>query len=213
MSVKAIDYELEEFYINFKQSMLNFYQKHSFSRPIELWSKRLNLLQSKQKYGKIQKLIVKIISLYAIDLMRTCDTYNAGILETNIKRFNRVCKGIDALEGFSMELINYNDNIVFLLFDIFRSIIKTDGLDTLKPLFVQVELYLLYEDYTSLIEYAMNNNKLNILDKLFKYSPLIYRFALDLYNIPLNTPGVYQTRNGMMSGRKFIELVKEYSEI
>tara|TARA_B100000676_G_C17528456_1_gene556391 strand:- start:42 stop:623 length:582 start_codon:yes stop_codon:yes gene_type:complete len=193
--------------------MLNFYRNHSFTRPIEQWSIRLNHLQSKKKYSNIQKLIVKIISLYAIDLMRTCDTYNAGILETNIKRFNRICKGIDSLEGFSMELINYNDNIVFLLFDIFRSIIKNDGLDVLKPLFVQVELYLLYEDYTPLIEYAMNNNKLNILDKLFKYSQLIYRFALDLYNIPLNTPGVYQTRNGIMSGKKFVEIVKEYSEI
>ena len=213
MSAKAVDYELEEFYINFKQSMLNFYRNHSFTRPIEQWSKRLNHLQSRKKYSNIQKLIVKIISLYAIDLMRTCDTYNAGILETNIKRFNRICKGIDSLEGFSMELINYNDNIVFLLFDIFRSFIKNDGLDVLKPLFVQVELYLLYEDYTPLIEYAMNNNKLNILDKLFKYSQLIYRFALDLYNIPLNTPGVYQTRNGIMSGKKFVEIVKEYSEI
>ena len=105
-------------------------------------------------------------------------------------------------------LIKYDNNIVFLLFDIFRSVINTVGIDELKPLFVQVELYLLHEDYTPLIEYAMNNNKLNILDKLFKYSSLIYRFALDLYNIPLNTPGVYQTRNGMMSGRKFNELVK-----
>ena len=58
----------------------------------------------------------------------------------------------------------------------------------------------------------MNNNNLNILDKLFKYSPLIYRFALDLYNIPIETPGVYQTRNGIMSGRKFVDLVREFSE-
>ena len=212
MSDKAIDHELEEFYLTFKQSMINFYLRHSFIRPIAAWSERLNHLQSKKKYDKIQKLIIKIISLYAIDLMRTCDGYNAGILETNIKRFNRICKNINALEN-TVELIKYDNNIVFLLFDIFRSVINTDGIDELKPLFVQVELYLLHEDYTPLIEYAMNNNKLNILEKLFKYSSLIYRFALDLYNIPLNTPGVYQTRNGMMSGRKFVDLVKEYSEI
>ena len=34
-----------------------------------------------------------------------------------------------------------------------------------------------------------------------------------LYNIPIETPGVYQTRNGIMSGKKFVEIVKEYSEI
>jgi hypothetical protein len=213
MCDKAIDYELEQFYLNFKKSMINFYQKYSFTRPIMQWSQRLNQLQNKKKYNEIQKLIVKIISLYSIDLMRTCDTYNTNILETNIKRFNRVCNETMKSGEYTMDLIKYDDNVVFLLFDIYRSVIKTDGLEELTPLFVQVELYLLYEDYTPLIEYAMKNNKLNILDKLFKFSPLIYRFSLDLYNIPLNTPGVYHTRNGIMSGRKFVELVKDYSEI
>ena len=211
MSSKAIDHELEEFYLNFKQSMVNFYQKHTITRPIEAWSSRLNQLQIKKRYSDIQKLIVKIISLYAIDIMRTCDGYAAGILETNIKRFNRVSQNTLKNGEYTMELIEYDDNIVFLLFDIFKTAIKNESLEDLKPLFIQVELYLLYEDYTPLIEYAMNKNKINILDKLFKYSPLIYRFALDLYNIPIETPGVYQTRNGIMSGRKFSELVKEYS--
>ena len=207
---KEIDHELEEFYLNFKQSMINFYQKHTFSRPILEWSLRLNELQKKKDYGKIQTLIVKIISLYAIDLMKTCDSYNTGILETNIKRFNRISVSTLKNGEYTIELIEYDNNIVFLLFDIFRTAIRNESLDDLKPLFVQVELYLLYEDYTPLIEYAIKNNKLNILDKLFKYSPLIYRFALDLYNIPLNTPGVYQTRNGIMSARKFSELVKVF---
>jgi hypothetical protein len=191
--------------------MINFYNQHSITRPIEVWSDRLNTFQDNQNYKKIHELIVKIISLYAIDIMRTCDCYNSGILETNIKRFNRVSKQTMEDGEFTIELIEYNSNIVFLLYDIFRSISKTDSLEELKPLFVQVELYLLYEDYTFLIEFAMKKNRLVILDKLFKYSPLIYRFALDLYNIPLETPGVYQTRNGMMSGRKFQELVRQYS--
>ena len=212
MESKPIDYELEEFYLSFKQSMINFYNIHSISRPIEQWSGRLNQFQKKQDYKKIHQLIIKIISLYAIDLMRTCNCYHSGILETNIKRFNRVSKHTMENGEYTIELIEYNSNIVFLLFDIFRSVYKTDNLEELKPLFVQVELYLLYEDFTPLIEFAMKKNKLNILDKLFRFSPLIYRFALDLYNIPLETPGVYQTRNGMMSGRKFQELVKEYSD-
>ena len=211
MTSKPIDYELEEFYLGFKQSMINFYNQHSITRPIEVWSDRLNTFQDNQNYKKIHELIVKIISLYAIDIMRTCDCYNSGILETNIKRFNRVSKQTMEDGEYTIELIKYNSNIVFLLYDIFRSISKTDSLEELKPLFVQVELYLLYEDYTFLIEFAMKKNRLIILDKLFKYSPLIYRFALDLYNIPLETPGVYQTRNGMMSGRKFQELVRQYS--
>ena len=212
MNNRPIDYKLEDFYINFKQSMINFYKDHSVTRPIKLWSDRLNDLQRKKDYKKIHSLIIKIISLYAIDLMRTCNLYHSGILETNIKRFNLVSKETMEEGKYTIQLIEYNLNIVFLLFDIFRSVSKDASLDELKPLFVQVELYLLYEDFTSLIEFAMKKNKLIILDKLFKFSPLIYRFALDLYNIPLETPGVYQTRNGRISSRKFKELVEQYKE-
>ena len=212
MDNKPIDYKLEEFYINFKQSMINFYKEHTVSRPIKQWSDRLNDLQRRKDYKKIHSLIIKIISLYAIDLMRTCNLYHSGILETNIKRFNLVSKETMEEGQYTIQLIEYNFNIVFLLFDIFRSVSKSLSLDELKPLFIQVELYLLYEDFTSLIEFAMEKNKLIILDKLFRFSPHIYRFALDLYNIPLETPGVYQTRNGMMSGRKFKELVEQYKE-
>ena len=48
MSSKPIDYELEEFYIGFKQSMINFYKRHSITRPIKAWSERLNTLQEKK---------------------------------------------------------------------------------------------------------------------------------------------------------------------
>ena len=188
--------------------MINFYRNHTITRPIGQWSYRLNDLQSKKKYSDIQKLIVKIISLYAIDIMRTCDAYAAGILETNIKRFNRVSKNSLDNDEYSMELIEYDNNIVFLLFDIFKSVMKNDSIDYLKPLFVQVELYLLYEDYTPLIEFSIKNNKLIILDKLFNYSPLIFRKALEMYNIPKNTPGIFEKEHIIMSGKKFYELVK-----
>lgn len=195
-----IDSELEVFYINFKQSMINFYQNKSFSRPINQWSERLNVLQKNKDYENIYKLIIKIISLYAIDLMRMCDGYHANILESNINRFNKVSKN----SKFTIDLISYKKNVVFLLFDIFRYIIKNEGIDILKPLFIQVELYLLYEDYTPLIEYAINNNKLNILDKLFKFSNKNYKLAFDLYLKPLNI--IYKKE--IMSGKKFIELLK-----
>ena len=49
LSVDKPDYELEEFYLSFKQSMINFYKHHTFTRPINDWSNRLNDLQSKKK--------------------------------------------------------------------------------------------------------------------------------------------------------------------
>ena len=48
----AIDFEIEEFYLGFKTSMINFYRNHSFKRPIKEWSITLNQLQ-KQKMDLI----------------------------------------------------------------------------------------------------------------------------------------------------------------
>lgn len=195
------DYELEEFYLNFKKSMINFYRNHTFTRPIDDWSSRLNYLQKKKNYFEIHKLIQKIISLYAIDLMRVCDTYNSGILDTNIKRFNRIS---EQLEG--METINYDYNIVFVLFNIFKTLIKTQSVDDLRSLFNQIDIYLIYEDYTKLITYSVDNNRLSILDKLFKYSYDILVQALHIYEIGESV--INARNNNTISAKKFVDLIK-----
>ena len=196
------DFELEEFYLSFKQSMINFYKNHTFTRPINDWSNRLNYLQSKKDYYQIHKLIQKIISLYAIDLMRVCDTYNAGILETNIKRFNRISNKLD-----SMENINYDSNIVFVLFNIFKTLLKSQTIPNteLIELFNQIDLYLIYEDFTKLINYSVNNNKLSILDKLFKYSQEILLQAMNIYDIKVSD--ITFSSNNVISAKKFVELI------
>jgi len=196
------DYELEEFYINFKQSMINFYKFHTFTRPINDWSNRLNSLQQKKNYKAIHKLIQKIISLYAIDLMRVCDTYNASILETNIKRFNRIS---DTLDG--MEQISYDSNIVFVLFNIFKTLLKSQSTPEIEiiELFNQIDLYLIYEDFTKLITYSIDNNKLSILDKLFKYSQEILLQAMNIYDLTVDK--VKFSDNNVISAKKFVELI------
>jgi hypothetical protein len=196
------DYELEEFYLGFKQSMNNFYKQHTFTRPIDDWSNRLNDLQKKKDYYKIHKLIQKIMSLYAIDLMRVCDTYNASILETNIKRFNRISNTLD-----SMENINYDSNVVFVLFNIFKTLLKSQSISgiEMRELFNQIDLYLIYEDFTKLITYSVNNNKLSILDKLFKYSQEILLQAMNIYDISLNT--IQFSNDNVISAKKFVELI------
>ena len=197
---QAVDFELEEFYVGFKQSMINFYNNHTFKRPINDWSARLNKLQCLKNYYEIHKLITKIISLYAIDLMRVCDYYNAGILDTNIKRFNRITINIDNLEK-----INHDTSIVFVLFNIFKSLLKTQSLDEIKKLFNQVELYLIYEDYTKLITYSVKRNKLSILDKLFKYSNECLLQAMNIYNIVVDD--IFINENTVISGKKFVDLI------
>jgi len=188
-----IDYELEEFYINFKQSMVNFYKNHTFTRPIKNWSQRLNLYKDKKQYQYIQKLIIKIISLYAIDLMRTKDEYNAGILITNIKRFNKI-----TIKNTKIEKIDFNSNIVFLLLNIFSSLSKKEDTNFIS-LFDQVELYIIHQDFTDLIKYSVENNYNAILDKLFNYSSSILDTAKELYHINF--------KGDKISAKKFVSLI------
>jgi hypothetical protein len=184
------DADIEFFYLGFKQSMNNFYDKHTFSRPIELWSDNLNTLQKSMKYTEIQEQINKIISLYAIDLMRTNDSYNTNILMTNIKRWNKISK----------IPIDLSSNTVFLLLDIYNSInTSTES----KHLFVQVELYILYHDFTELIKYSVEHNKMTILDKLLNYDQTIMKSIISIYSLINVSPKI------PMNGLKLMNMIKK----
>ena len=167
------DHEMEQFYIRFRDSMKNFYSQHSFTRPLKEWSEKLNSLQREKKYAEIRDTIVKIISLYATDLMRTGDNYNAGILATNIKRWSKI-------SGINIS----NSNIVFVLLDIFTTLGKRDKeMPDYKFLFFQIELYLLYQDFTLLIEYSVSNNIPSIIEKLLKFKPEMLDTVCNMYGI------------------------------
>jgi hypothetical protein len=193
-SNKMDDYEMEQFYIGFRDSMKNFYNQHSFTRPLSSWSDKLNLLQSRKQFTEIRETIIKIISLYATDLMRTDDGYNACILETNIKRWNKITG-----ENIS------NSNIVFVLFNIFISLIKRGKeLPNYSYLFYQVELYLLYEDFTGLIEYSVTNNVPSITDKLLKFKPEIISSITEMYDL--------DKQPGRISSKKLFQLISEKNQ-
>jgi len=190
------DADIEFFYLGFKQSMTNFYDKHTFSRPIELWSDNLNALQKGMKYADIQEDIKKIISLYAIDLMRTNDTYNTNILMTNIKRWNKI----------STISIDLSSNTVFLLLDIYNSLINSST-KTIDDLFVQVELYILYNDFTELIKFSVKHNKMTILDKLLNYDQTILKSIMSIYSLPNLNPNI------PINGMKLMNIIKKSNTI
>lgn len=155
------DYEIEQFWLGLKQSMLNFYEKKSYCRPIDLWSDELNDLQSIKMYDLIEENIRNYISLYAIDLMKSMNIYYSHILKTNIKRWNNISK------KFKFDEPNTTQNIIFTLFDIFCYFVEKDTVNSMiQNIFLQIELTILYQDFTILIKYAVLNNKPSILTKL-----------------------------------------------
>ena len=185
------DFEIEEFWLGFKTSMLNFYDDINL-RPIEYWSDNLNSFQSKKMYNNIEECIKKYISLYAIDVLKVSDSYSIGILHSNIKRWNRISKKY----CFNDDNEIVYDNIIFLLVDLFRTIYDTDKNYT-KIIFSEIELFLLYKDFSSLIKFSVKYNKPSIIDKISKYTN-INETLNTLYNLNLKKK---------ISGKKLFDII------
>jgi hypothetical protein len=160
------DHYIEEFWLNFKQSMNNFYSSNSLYRPIKQWSNKLNELQNNHDYDLIEINIRDYMSLYAIDLLRTQSNYNINILLTNIKRWNTISSKISKFEIGDVKYIN----VVFLLIDLYNTLTKCIIEDSeIKDLFSCIELYIINEDFKQFIDYSINHKKPSIIDKINEY--------------------------------------------
>lgn len=210
---KDPDYLIEEFWLGLKQSMINFYQDKSIStlsRCVISWSDRLNLLKSKQKYLEIQHLVYNYLSLYGIDVLRSGNVYYLGLLNTNIKRWDKVCihnynridNENDNKKGEATPKIKYQNCMLMLLdisYKLFNKCKSEVEKQEITKLFNDVELYLMYEDFQSLIQYALKNKKTHILDTLISYN------SKNVYN-ELNVI-LGQCVSGF-SGKKILGLIK-----
>lgn len=188
------DYHIEEYWLSFKDSMYNFYNKYNMiPRPIELWSARLNELQTTKQYNIIETKIRDYISLYAIDVMRCQCNYHMSILITNIKRWNTLSTNYNFNSGESY----YNS--VFLLIDIYNSITNKCSTidDNIKNIYNMVELYIINQDFYHIIKYAIQHNKPAILDKINKFKPS-YDIIETIIGKNINT---------QMSGKKILQLI------
>jgi hypothetical protein len=196
------DYIIENYWLNFKASMINFYNISKIpSRPIDKWSDELNIMQSLKQYMEIEYNIYNYISLYAIDVIRFQSHYHIDILATNIKRWKNISS-----ENNIIVISRYN-NIVFLLLDIYHSLLKNynnDDVNIIHSMFNAIELYIIYEDFTVLIRYAIDYNKPGILDKIkTKYD--INDMILRIYNVDVTHYTI--NNNSKISGKKIIQII------
>ena len=165
-----VDYEIEHFWLGLKSSMINFYKNKNLNRPIQLWSNHLNSLQEAKLYDEIENCITKYISLYAIDLMRVDNGYNIGILNTNIKRWDKI--SVKYKITSNKKNINKGCNLITTLFDIYTVLSNKKKLD--RNIFDQLELFIFFGDFRGLIEFARDNEVPSIIDKLLKYDASIF---------------------------------------
>ena len=211
---KPEDYFIEQFWLDFKKSMTNFYteingsNKNIISRPINYWSNKLNELQKNKEYNLIESNIRNYMSLYAIDLLRTFALYHMGILITNIKRWNTISnKKFEMHYESKLKSEPRFINIVFLLIDIFNTLTNkcTKDNDELKLIFSMVELFIINEDLSSIIDYAVKHNKPSIIDNINLFESELnqiktIKYIEDKYNIQLSPK---------MSAKKFINKLTE----
>lgn len=164
-----VDYEIEMFWLGFKTSMINFYKQTIIKRPILEWSNYLNKLQDEKKYEDIEHCITKYISLYAMDLMRANNFYYINILNSNIKRWDKIS---NKYKIFDEKTNNKGCNLITTLLSIYTLLHDKDKLD--RTIFDQLELFIFFNDFRQLILFAKENDMPSIIDRLLKYDSKIF---------------------------------------
>jgi hypothetical protein len=187
------DYLIEEFWLGFKNSLTNFYKIYPvLTRPVDQWSTILNKYKDKMAYKKIQKKVYDYIMMHIIDTMRSYDSYHSNILNTNLKRWIKICNKV-SFYTFHEEL-NHN----YQLYRIYINIVNGEKKEDCKHIFLQPELILFHNDFNSLIVFAVENNKGSILDRL-----------QNIYDISEDIEFLYPVEiRFKMKGDKIIKMIK-----
>ena len=158
------DYYIEQFWLGFKQSIINYCNTIKESKNMDInetqvdnWSSELNKLKKEKKYNEIEYNIRNYMTKYAFYIMETSiDTYNAKILDTNIKRWNNITITFNFIQS------EYHNNLL-IIFSIYLE------LQNLK-LFKNVESMMESNNYDNIIIFAFKNRKNKILELLRKVS-------------------------------------------
>ena len=206
MDNKNVDYEIEQFWFVFKNSMNNFYKDQNVNRPIKFWSDNLNYLQSKKKYEEIEHCITKYISLYALDLMRIDSGYNISILNTNIKRWDKISEKYKIFS--SRKSYNKGCNLITTLLDIYK-ILSSKG-KIYRKMFDEVELYIIFGDFSDLLKFSKEHEIPSIIDKLLNYDSSIFSQVKEIFELddsviyPISSSKIFKIKNIELNKNKSI---------
>lgn len=206
MDNKNVDSEIEQFWFGFKNSMNNFYKDQNVNRPIKFWSDNLNYLQSKKKYEEIEHCITKYISLYALDLMRIDSGYNISILNTNIKRWDKISEKYKIFS--SRKSYNKGCNLITTLLDIYKILSSKGKID--RKMFDEVELYIIFGDFRDLLKFSKEHEIPSIIDKLLNYDSSIFSQVKEIFELddsviyPISSSKIFKIKNIELNKNKSI---------
>ena len=159
------DYQIEDFWYGFKNSMIKFYKNCGFKNiKIEEWSLNLNKYKLEKKYLLIEENIKEYMIIYIIDVMQNepfIITTHSAILLTNIKRWNKIAKTYNFITD-----TKYTDFIN--LYEAFSHIKKKcdENLFPILELFKNITN--LKSDYYELVVLAIELKQSKLLDIIIK---------------------------------------------
>jgi hypothetical protein len=179
------DYEIEQFWLQFKNTMNNFYtnNKNITKRNISRWSDTLNKFQAKAQYDKIEKYIMDYITLHGLDIIKTGKSYELQLLNTNIKRWNKITQRNKIFNESNENITQEYSNLFYTCVQICIALTKSDSSFDYKEIFEDIELIIINNDITELIEYSVLFSKPIIIDKLITYNRnLVTQTIIEIYN-------------------------------
>ena len=178
------DFEIEEFWYGFKQSMINYYQyiyKKEKITEIKEWSKNLNILQSEKRYEDIEINIQKYIINYAFDLIKNNAEYYPNILLSNIKRWNKISNKYN----FN-NIENESYNIIYKLFNIYNKIMRRDSIHEYIDIVKDFEIDYKKEVFINLLIFGIKNNEASVVEfsrKFFDIKEIVKnKFDIEINN-------------------------------
>jgi hypothetical protein len=177
---------MREFWVSLIGSMTTFYtQYNQFNRPLTLWDSKIIQCCEHEDIPNFLKSSQHFIVMFSLDVMRTTNSYTCNILHTNIKRFDKLWNEIDN-QCYVDNIMIKTIETLFMIYTLLLKKCKEDPEHILKirQTFSQVELFIFYNDYELLVEYAVNYNTPSILDKLMTIID-INKSIKSLYNIDI----------------------------
>lgn len=170
------DHDIEQFWLQFKVSMNNFYTAHKskiISRNINKWSSTLNELQTQNKYNLIEKHIMDYITCYGIDIIKSGNVYHLQLLNTNIKRWNKISSSYKIFNNPRYK------NLFYTCLEIAILLAKSNI--EFNDIFEDIELIVINNNISNIINYAFILRKYSIIDKLLSYDKEL--FYISLYEV------------------------------
>lgn len=198
------DYQIEDFWYGFKNSMKNFYKNNGLKeREIQIWSNKLNEYKKDKKYSLIEQQIKEYIIIYALDIMKYDKINNcifSNILATNIKRWNKLSS------KFHFGDLEKNEEII-ILFEAFN-FIKCKMDKSLHPI---IELFydfntIISNDYYYLTIHSLELGQVKMLDSIIKilgYEKIV-KIINEIY------PEIINQNDKNITGMKLCRKYKNY---